>query len=201
MTLGPYAAANAALDAYVVAARRAGRGRWLSVDWDTWGVDRDRVSGHSADVADFAMTVPEAVDVFERTLALGAQVSRLVVSTGPIEPRVRQWVLDDLHAVGADQDTGERHPRPDLSTPFVEPSAGTQARLAGIWSAVLAVAPIGAHDSFFELGGHSLLAIELTHRIRRALDVPLPVTGLLQAPSVAELAAVIDGAGRDPRGT
>ncbi len=192
MTLGPYAAANAALDAYATLARTQGAGRWITVNWDTWNIDADRLSGHSADVTDFAMTPSEAVDVFERTLAAGSDVARLVISTGSLDARVRQWVIDDLHATDTDDDAQERHPRPELSSPFTEPRAGTEAKLAAIWSAVLAIEPIGAVDNFFELGGHSLIAIDLTHRIRRVLDVPIPVTGLLECPTVRELAALID---------
>lgn len=192
MTLGPYAAANAAMDAYATVARSRDDGRWISVNWDTWNIDADRVNGHSADVADFAMTPTEAVDVFERCLAAGGDVTRLVISTGSLDARVQQWIIDDLHAGAGADDNQERHPRPDLSSPFVEPRPGTEAALAEIWSAVLAIEPIGAADNFFELGGHSLIAIDLTHRIRRVLKAPIPVTGLLECPTVRELAALID---------
>ncbi|MGF1660863.1 MAG: SDR family NAD(P)-dependent oxidoreductase [Kineosporiaceae bacterium] len=193
MTLGPYAAANAALDAYVEQARVRGIGTWTSVDWDTWRVDPSRSDPHSPDVGDYAMAPVEAVDVFERTLRAGADATRLVVSTGALERRVQQWVIDDLHAFD-ESSAGERHPRPELDTPFVEPRPGTEALLAEVWSTVLAVEPIGTADNFFELGGHSLIAIELTHRIRRATGRPVPVTALLESPTVARLAAVIDTA-------
>ncbi|WP_340539817.1 type I polyketide synthase [Nocardioides sp. GXZ039] len=191
MTLGVYAAANAALDAYALTARQHGAGRWVSVDWDTWNVDPDRVSGHSASITDFAMTPAEAADTFERTLEAGRDVARLVISTGPLDPRVEQWVVSDLHG---DEDVHdvERHPRPALSTPFEEPAAGTESRLAELWSGALAISPVGALDNFFDLGGHSLIAMDLTHRIRAAFEAQLPVTGLLECPTVRELGALID---------
>ncbi|GGP10311.1 SDR family NAD(P)-dependent oxidoreductase [Nonomuraea glycinis] len=192
MTLAPYAAANAALDAYVRVARTAGRGRWVTVDWDTWNIDPDRVEGHSGAVIDFAMAPAEGVDVFERALSAADRAGHLVISTGSLDGRVAQWVTGDIHEAGDEADDQERHPRPELNNPYVEPREGTEATLAAIWSRVLAIEPIGALDNFFELGGHSLLAIELTTRIRKALNASVPVTGLLECPTVRQLAELLD---------
>ncbi|MEV6153280.1 SDR family NAD(P)-dependent oxidoreductase [Nonomuraea sp. NPDC052129] len=200
MTLAPYASANAALDAYIRVARLRG-GRWVTVDWDTWNIDPDRLEGHSGAVIDYAMTPAEGVDVFERALSAADRVGHLVISTGSLEARIAQWVTGDIHDAGDDDldDDRERHPRPDLSTPYVEPNEGTEATLSGIWSRVLGIDPIGATDNFFELGGHSLLAIELTTRIRKALNASVPVTGLLECPTVRQLAALLDSRELDAR--
>jgi acyl carrier protein len=193
ISLGPYAAANAALDAYTRVARIAGNGRWITVDWDTWNVDPDRMEGHGPGVTDFAMVPAEAVDVFERTLSAGDRVGHLVISTGSLGARFAQWVTGDIHDGGDDADDRERHPRPDLNTPFVAPRDGTEAKLAEIWSRVLRIEPIGALDNFFELGGHSLIAIDLTARIRKSLGAAIPITGLLERPTIRQLADLIDG--------
>ncbi|MEV0201458.1 SDR family NAD(P)-dependent oxidoreductase [Nonomuraea sp. NPDC050691] len=192
MTLAPYAAANAALDAYVRAARTAGAGRWVTVDWDTWNIDPDRVAGHSGAVVDYAMTPAEGVEVFERALSAADRAGHFVISTGPLEARLAQWVTGDIHEAGDEDDDQERHPRPELNNPYVEPREGTEATLAAIWSRVLAIEPIGALDNFFELGGHSLLAIELTTRVRKQLNASVPVTGLLECPTVRQLAELLD---------
>jgi acyl transferase domain-containing protein/acyl carrier protein len=193
MTLGPYASANAALDAYCQVARAADAGRWITIDWDTWNIDPDRLKGHSQGVTDYAMVPAEALDVFERTLAAGAHVGQLVISTGPLGTRLDKWVTGDLHGGDdAEADDRERYPRPELDTPFVAPREGTEATLAEIWSRALGIEPIGADDNFFELGGHSLIAIDLTARIRKALNAAIPVTGLLECPTVRQLAQLID---------
>ncbi|KAB8190921.1 SDR family NAD(P)-dependent oxidoreductase [Nonomuraea phyllanthi] len=192
MTLGPYAAANAALDAYVRTARTEGAGRWVTVDWDTWNIDPDRVAGHSGAVVDYAMTPAEGVDVLERALSAADRVGHLVISTGSLDARIAQWVTGDIHESDDDFDDRERHPRPELNNPYVEPREGTEATLADIWSRVLGIDPIGALDNFFELGGHSLLAIELTTRIRKTLAASVPVTGLLECPTVRQLAELLD---------
>ncbi|GAA3836626.1 hypothetical protein GCM10022226_68240 [Sphaerisporangium flaviroseum] len=192
MTLAPYAAANAALDAYIRVARTSGAGRWITVDWDTWNIDPDRLEGHSSAVIDYAMAPQEAVDVFERALSAADRVGHLVISTGSLDARIAQWVTGDIHESAGESDDQERHPRPDLSNPYVEPREGTEATLADIWSRVLGIEPIGATDNFFELGGHSLLAIELTTRVRKVLNASVPVTGLLECPTVRQLAALLD---------
>ena len=200
MALSAYAAANAALDGYARQARRSDAGQWITIDWDTWNIDPDRLEGHGPGVTDYAMSPTEAIDVFERTLAAGAEVGQLVISTGSLANRLEQWVTGDLHEVEEedDTDTRQRHPRPELSTPFVPPAEGAEATLAEIWSRVLGIEPIGAVDNFFELGGHSLIAIDLTARIRKAFGASVPVTGLLECPTVRQLAELLtSGAASD----
>lgn len=74
----------------------------------------------------------------------------------------------------------------------------TEQALAGIWSEVLGVADIGAHDDFFDLGGHSLLAAQVAARVQDRLGVDLGLRAVFQAPTVAGLAAVVDGLGPAP---
>jgi aspartate racemase len=66
-----------------------------------------------------------------------------------------------------------------------------QAQLIEIWEEVLGRRPIGILDNFFELGGHSLLAARLMHRIRQILGKTIPLAALLQAPTIHQLAAVL----------
>lgn len=84
-----YAAANAYLDALAEARTGQGGSRWLAVGWDLWATGRE-------DVGDApALTPRQGLDTLE-TLLGRPEVSRLVVSGPPLEPRLRRWVaLED----------------------------------------------------------------------------------------------------------
>src|SRR5262249_348352 len=49
---------------------------------------------------------------------------------------------------------------------------------------------------FFDLGGHSLLAVQVASEIRDRFQVEMPVLEIFKAPTVGELAAVVDLAAR-----
>jgi len=192
LALGAYAAANAALDARVCAARAASGLRWITVDWDTWG---KQAGPDSPPPGEFDMTPAEAVDVFERAVAVADRVDHLVISTGSLEDRFRQWVVEHgARAVVTGEEDGEHDPRPDLPTPFVQPAEGTESALAAIWARVLRLDMVGADDDFFGLGGNSVLAIEVVARIRRELKIPVPTSALFGYPTVRGLAGQIDAA-------
>ena len=87
-----------------------------------------------------------------------------------------------------------------------EPDAGSQLRrrheppqgaveevLAGIWQALLRVERVGRNDDFFELGGYSMLALDLRSRIAGELGTEIPLSALIEAPTVARLAQWIAG--------
>ncbi|WP_345144775.1 amino acid adenylation domain-containing protein, partial [Dactylosporangium darangshiense] len=81
-----------------------------------------------------------------------------------------------------------------LTGGFVAPVGPVQEVLAGIWAELLGVERVGAADDFFDLGGHSLLATQVVSRVRVVFGVEVPVAALFDAPTVAGLAAVVDGA-------
>ncbi|MGZ8478892.1 MAG: non-ribosomal peptide synthetase [Candidatus Binatia bacterium] len=81
--------------------------------------------------------------------------------------------------------------RPDLSNSYAPPSTTTQAQLISIWSEVLSLDQIGVHDSFFDLGGHSLAAFRVVSRVIQTFALELPIKALFDAPTVAEMAAII----------
>ncbi|WP_345144602.1 amino acid adenylation domain-containing protein, partial [Dactylosporangium darangshiense] len=84
--------------------------------------------------------------------------------------------------------------RADVAEDYVAGRTPTEELLAGIWAQVLDVPRVGVHHNFFALGGHSLLATRVMSRIRAVFDVEVPVAALFDAPTVAGLAAVIEGA-------
>jgi amino acid adenylation domain-containing protein len=73
--------------------------------------------------------------------------------------------------------------------------SAVETALAAVWAEVLGLKVVGFHDNFFELGGHSLLAVILFARIAKYFGKRLPLATLFRAPTVAQLAAVIEDAG------
>ncbi|WP_424533408.1 amino acid adenylation domain-containing protein [Sphaerisporangium viridialbum] len=78
-------------------------------------------------------------------------------------------------------------------TTRAQPRTATEQLIAGIWRDVLGTTDPGVHDNFFDLGGHSLLAFKVIARLRRELDVEVPLRALFQAPTIAGLSALLPG--------
>lgn len=74
---------------------------------------------------------------------------------------------------------------------FEAPRSPLEAQLASIWEGLLGRRGIGIHDNFFEIGGDSLAAIDMVLRIEKATRKPLPISALMQTPTIAGLAALL----------
>ncbi len=72
---------------------------------------------------------------------------------------------------------------------FVAPRDRLEEALADVWSEVLEVERVGAHDNFFDLGGHSLLLVRVRGRIEETLGREVPMMDLFRYPTIASLAA------------
>ncbi len=82
--------------------------------------------------------------------------------------------------------------RPELEDQYVAPRTEIEQQIAEIWGQVLNLEQIGIHDNFFELGGYSLLAIQIVSRLRKVLQVEIPLPSLFEVPTVADLANRIE---------
>jgi amino acid adenylation domain-containing protein len=81
--------------------------------------------------------------------------------------------------------------RPELTISYMAPQSELETRFAGIWREVLCLDRVGIHDNFFDLGGHSLAASQVISRVIQTFQLELPVKALFDAPTVAEMAAII----------
>ena len=76
------------------------------------------------------------------------------------------------------------------------PQTTTEAVLAEIWADLLRLEPVGTHDNYFHLGGTSLLAVDLFAQIERRLGRKLPLTSLIEAPTIEQLARLVAGSAK-----
>nr|BBH88040.1 hypothetical protein KTC_27910 [Thermosporothrix sp. COM3] len=181
--LGAYAAANAFLDGMA----QETNGRWLSIAWDGWLLDKpDEDTAFSRGLMHHAMRPDEALDMFERILAHAGSfgLSSVAVSPSSLSQRMKR--------------RAEKRPLPvqpiksnaihDTSIP---PANELERAMCVLWEETLGVSPIGRHDDFFELGGHSLLASGLVARIRERFGISFKLSDLLRATTVARLSAAL----------
>jgi thioesterase domain-containing protein/acyl carrier protein len=74
----------------------------------------------------------------------------------------------------------------------VEPATPTEKRLAALWEQTLGLPPASATANFFESGGDSLRATQLIAQIQREFGRDFPFALFLRAPSIAQIARVLD---------
>ncbi|WP_448724800.1 non-ribosomal peptide synthase/polyketide synthase [Pseudomonas farris] len=67
-----------------------------------------------------------------------------------------------------------------LQTRYVAPQSERQQQVAAIWQDVLKLDRVGLTDNFFELGGHSLLVTQVVSRVRRMLEIQVPLRSLFE---------------------
>ncbi len=72
------------------------------------------------------------------------------------------------------------------------PATDLERQLAAVWEDLLGVRDPGRNQSFFDLGGASLAAIQLGARIRTLFEVEVPLESLFSAPTIADLAVMIE---------
>jgi amino acid adenylation domain-containing protein len=75
--------------------------------------------------------------------------------------------------------------RPNLMQEYMAPQTTAELILAGIWSQVLDVAPVGVDDNFFELGGDSIRMIQV---LAQEKGLALTPAQLFETPTIRALA-------------
>ena len=86
-------------------------------------------------------------------------------------------------------------PAPDatavLTRTFAPPQGPIETAIATLWCDLLGLDRVGRHDHFFELGGHSLMAVQMSIRLREALDIEISLRALFENPVLEQLAEFI----------
>jgi len=190
-----YSAASLLMDSLAYQHNQKNPVPWMSVNWDAWQfvTDNQQIFA-STSLAEFAIQPQEGINALERIL-LWSQYHQIVVSTGNLQSRIDQWIkLEYLQEKGTVQQVNlsSRHSRPNLKNAYVAPSNDVDRKLVDIFQELLGIEPIGIHDNFFALGGDSLTGTVLISQVRKHFQIELPVRSLFEAPTVDELALVIE---------
>jgi amino acid adenylation domain-containing protein len=83
---------------------------------------------------------------------------------------------------------------------FLAPADQIERDLLNVWKDALGVTRLSVTDNFFDLGGHSLLAVDLVSRIDDVFGIRVPVSLLVDQPTVLQLAAILRERQSAPRG-
>lgn len=89
-----------------------------------------------------------------------------------------------LQVIKSQQPTQQR----TLAQPLIAPQTDTEKQLIEIWQNLLFIEAIGIQDNYFDLGGTSLQAVELFAQIENIFAKKLPLTTLLETPTIEQLA-------------
>jgi NAD(P)-dependent dehydrogenase (short-subunit alcohol dehydrogenase family)/acyl carrier protein len=200
--LGPlgqvdYSAANACLDAFShFAQSQTGGPRTVAINWPAW-----REVGILAEMEPApgmqqwkekalrrAISTEDGLEVFRR--ALDSDLPQVIVSPQDLNALLHDnpGVLTGMPATSAR--TGSSAQAAELS---LWNGGDVEGVIARIWSEVLGMTGIPRNESLFNLGGHSLLAMQIVARLRAAYQVEITLRDFFEAPTIAQLSAVIQG--------
>lgn len=196
-----YCAANAFLDAFARAETARGRTFTAALNWNLprW---EDWAGTAATGVSEFQAQFAEQLRAYGISPEEGAEATLHVLSDA--QPQVVISTQDFQVLIDAQQAAAENGLLGQLQTgravgergvgsaDYVAPEGETEQRVAGLWQELFGGVGIGRHDNFFELGGNSLLAIQLVSRVRKVLEVELPLSRLFESPTVAGLTEAIE---------
>ncbi|WP_052423839.1 type I polyketide synthase [Nonomuraea candida] len=180
--MGPYAAANAAMDALGLAA--PGPTRWVSAVWDGWRVAED--GAEATVVLAGALDAATGAKALDRLLAArehGTLPPIVSVAATDLNPRIAEAARPrTVAATGGD----------------VARLSPAERVVAGLWSELFGVSVTDRDADFFALGGHSLLGVRMLAALGERFGVRPGMRDLLSAPTVAGIAKLIESAGTRP---
>ena len=152
-----------------------------------------------AHVPDLVLEVRELPRLADGSVCIAAL--RDVVNDRPVADMRRLLNPGSLRALRGDPalhlPTMPAGPLPPPPAPGWRSRQDHEAYLQALWEKIFGFSPIGLDDDFFEIGGHSLLAARIFTDIQLSTDQRLAPSTLLKAPTIRQLAAVMDQAAWD----
>jgi acyl transferase domain-containing protein/acyl carrier protein len=198
-----YCAANAFLDAFAHYSCSRQQRLTVSINWDWWQWDswQDSLLSFSPELQagfkqmreQYGITFHEGIDALSHILF--NKLPQVVVSTRNLQDIIKQhkdFAVSSLLEKSEKSRSESKHLRPNLKTAYVAPSNEIESKIADRYQELLGIEQVGIHDNFFDLGGHSLIGTQLISQLRKDFQVELSMRLLFEAPSVADLALIIE---------
>jgi malonyl CoA-acyl carrier protein transacylase/thioesterase domain-containing protein len=167
-----YAVANAGLDAVAIEITKKFRKPWITVNFDAIAFDDSHPSNW--------ISMQELPLVLNRIFNVSS-LHQVTVSTTPVEKRLA------FFSDATDEVTQE------LTIVNRKGLSSTESMITSIWEQLLGYDNISLDDDYFDLGGDSLKAIRIIEALREQLNHPVPMTYLVEYPTVRQLADAIEG--------
>ena len=139
----------------------------------------------------------------ERTIALMAERWQTILEqivSDPAQAIDSLLVLNkrdrqQLKAMRNNRLSAASQSQPQAKATNSQPRNALELRLSRLWQEILDCEQVGVRDNFFEIGGSSLLAFRLIGAIEDSFGKKLPLSALLQAPTIEQLAKLIGSDG------
>ncbi|MEN3304475.1 MAG: hypothetical protein V7603_677 [Micromonosporaceae bacterium] len=152
------------------------------------------VHGRSVDMSLIAYAVPRLGTALDPAELRAGLADRLPPHMVPAQV----MVLDALPATANGKLDRAALPVPDYASggraAYVAPRTPVEEAVAALWAEVLGVDRVGADDAFFDLGGHSMLIPQVMVRLKCDLQVDVAPVTMLNHPTLAGFAAVVERA-------
>jgi thioesterase domain-containing protein len=150
---------------------------------------------------EFALSVkPDTLTEWHRTAVLTSLINILQLLSGKHLKNIEEII--NLN-IGLDPLPGliNKGPRKAWSNPPAPPRNKNELRLLKIWEFTFGKTGISIHDNYFEMGGKSLLAVSMFGRINREFQTRLLPTTILENPTIASLAGLLEARSDPESGT
>lgn len=193
-----YTAANGFQDAFSYAYRQSTGTNTIAINWPGW-----QETGMLAAKKEAFANQPWFKKEFERSIKTGEGLEALQQALSIAQPQLivskKDINIDEEKEPAVTGSTTKQLPTHSNGIEQISSSGNVpsedplESQLQTIWSQVLGLKNIGVNDDFFELGGHSLLAVTLFKKMEQSLGaLHLPISALIQAPSIAKFAPLIE---------
>ena len=91
--------------------------------------------------------------------------------------------------------------RPNLATPYIEPTTKMERELAEIWRELLHLDKVGVADNLFDLGARSIHMVQAHSRLQLLVNSDLRIVTMFQYPTIGSLAKYLGSNIEEPRST